>query len=611
MGFHGREYRLWFRGTDGSDEREGGDMAGGGEVGYLEDAALYLTAAVVAVPIFKRLKLGSVLGYLAAGALIGPHVLGLVSDTDSVYAFAEFGVVLLLFIIGLELKPSRLWALRADIFGLGTAQVFITAGVVAGFAIVALGATWQAAVLVGMGLALSSTAFALQLMQESGEFATPHGTRAFSILLLQDIMIAPILALAPLLAIGAAASESGGGWLAALESVGAIVAMILAGKYLLNPIFRIIAQTRSHEIFLSAALLLVIGAALLMHLFDLSMALGAFIAGVMLAESEYRHQIEADIEPFRGLLLGLFFIAVGMSIDWIVVVEQWHLVLGGAVLLMIVKGAIIHALCRWFGSPSLDSARIATTLPQGGEFGFVVLGTGVTLGILTGAQSGLLLAMITVSMALTVPTRIVFERLVPRFWSEEVTHLPMPGEDMERNSVIVLGFGRVGQIVSQIFRMKGIPVTAIDADPKRIEAAKRFGAKVYFGDATRADVLAAAGMAEATIVYVTIDNADACTKSINVISHTFPNVRIMARAHDRLHALDLMDSGADFLIRDTFESSVKLAEEGLRRLDVDTEEIEILLEEFRRADQERLALQKAEGIYATAEDGGSFRLDKS
>lgn len=586
-------------------------MAAGGDVGYLQDAALYLTAAVVAVPIFKRLKLGSVLGYLAAGALIGPHVLGLVGDTDSVYAFAEFGVVLLLFIIGLELKPSRLWALRADIFGLGTAQVFLSAGCVAAFGIVALEATWQAAVLVGMGLALSSTAFALQLMQERGEFTTAHGTRAFSILLLQDIMIAPILALAPLLAIGAAASESGGGWLAALESIGAIVAMVVAGKFLLNPLFRIIAQTRSHEIFLAAALLLVIGAALLMHLFDLSMALGAFIAGVMLAESEYRHQIEADIEPFRGLMLGLFFIAVGMSVDWGIVIQEWMLVLGGAVLLMLVKGAIIYGLCLGFKSSKLDSARIATTLPQGGEFGFVVMGTAVSLGILTGAQSGLLLAMITVSMALTVPTRILFERLVPRIWPEHTGDLPVPGEDIERNSVIVLGFGRVGQIVSQIFRMKGISVTAIDADPKRIEAAKRFGAKVYFGDATRVDVLAAAGMGEADLVYVTIDNAEACTKSIDVIAHTFPNVRILARAHDRLHALDLMDSGADFLLRDTFESSVMLAEEGLRRLDIDVEEIDLLVEEFRRVDHDRMALQKAEGIYATAEDGGSFRLDKS
>ncbi len=586
-------------------------MAAGGDVGYLQDAALFLGAAVVAVPIFKRLKLGSVLGYLGAGAIIGPHVLGLVGDTESVYAFSEFGVVLLLFIIGLELKPSRLWALRADIFGLGTSQVFITAAVVAAFGVFALGATWQAAVLVGMGLSLSSTAFALQLMQESGDFTTPYGTRAFSVLLLQDIMIAPILALAPLLAIGAAAAGGGGGWLAALESVGAIVAMVLAGKFLLNPIFRVIAQTRSHEIFLAAALLLVVGAALLMHTFDLSMALGAFIAGVMLADSEYRHQIEADIEPFRGLLLGLFFIAVGMSVDWAVVAREWVMVLGGAVLLMIAKGAILFALCRAFKSPKLDAARIATTLPQGGEFGFVVMGAGVSLGILTGEVSGLLLALITVSMALTVPGRILFEKIVPRLWPEQTDDLLRPGDGAEQNSVIVLGFGRVGQIVSQIFRMKGIPVTAIDADPKRIQAAKRFGAKVYFGDATRQDVLAAAGMAKADLVYVTIDNAAACTKSIDVISHAFPNVRIMARAHDRLHAIDLLDSGADFLIRDTFESSVKLAEAGLKRLDVDEEEIELLVEEFRRADADRLALQKAEGVYATAEDGGSFRLDKS
>lgn len=586
-------------------------MAAGGELGFLEDAAIYLTAAVVAVPIFKRLKLGSVLGYLAAGSIIGPYALGAVGDAESVFAFAEFGVVLLLFLIGLELKPARLWALRADIFGLGTAQVLVTAAAVAVFGIFALGAVWQAAVLVGMALALSSTAFALQLMQERGEFTTPHGTRAFSILLLQDIMIVPILALAPLLTLGASIDTAGGGWTDALESVGAVVGLILAGRFLLNPIFRIIAQTHSHEIFLAAALLLVVGSALLMHLFGLSMALGAFIAGVMLAESEYRHQLEADIEPFRGLLLGLFFIAVGMSVNWPVVLQEWALVIGGALLLLIAKAGILFGLCRSFGSPGPDAGRIAATLPQGGEFGFVVMAEGVSLGLLSATESGMLTALITVSMALTPPLRIAFERLTPKLWPEPVHNLPRVGDGMEENNVIVLGFGRVGQIVSQIFRQKGIAVTAIDADPKRIEAAKRFGAKVYFGDATRVDVLAASGMARADLVFVTIDNAAACTKSIDLISHHFPAVRIMARAHDRLHALDLMDSGADFLIRDTLESSIKLAEEGLRRLEIDAEEISILIDDFRRADHERLARQKAEGIYATAEDGNTFRLDKS
>ena len=586
-------------------------MAAGGDVTFLEDAALYLSAAVIAVPLFKRLKLGSVLGYLAAGAVIGPHVLGAVGDTENVFAFAEFGVVLLLFLIGLELKPSRLWALRGDIFGLGSIQVFLTAAAVATFGVYALGASWQVCVLVGMGLALSSTAFGLQLMQERGELNTAYGTRAFSILLLQDLMIAPILALAPLMALGGGPDTGADGWVAALESIGAVAVLILAGKFALNPIFRIIAQTKSHEIFMATALLLVVGSALLMHWFGLSMALGAFLAGVMLAESEYRHQIEADIEPFRGLLLGLFFIAVGMSVDLGVVITEWAWVVGGAILLLIVKGVIIYALCRVFRSTAPESGLIATTLPQGGEFGFVVVAEGVALGLVSASDAGLLTALITVSMALTPPIRMAFERAAPYLWPAKTDHLPRPGEESERNGVIVLGFGRVGQIVSQMFRMKGISVTAIDADPKRIEAAKRFGAKVYFGDATRPDILASAGMGEAKLVYVTIDNAAACTKSIDVIAHRFPNVRIMARAHDRLHALDLLDSGADFLIRDTFESSVKLAEEGLRRLDVDAEEIDRLVEEFRRVDGERLIRQKAEGIYATAEDGGTFRLDKS
>ncbi len=571
---------------------------------------MYLTAAVIAVPIFKRLRLGSVLGYLAAGAVMGPHFLGMVGDADSVLHFAEFGVVLLLFVIGLELKPARLWALRADIFGLGLAQVLVSAVLCAAFGLLIFGASWQASVLVGLSLALSSTAFALQLMQEHQELNTPFGTRAFSILLFQDLMIVPILALAPLLTLGSAMDSATGDWTDALIGVGVVIGLILGGKFLLNPMFRVIAQTRSSEIFLAATLLVVISAALLMAATGLSMALGAFIAGVMLAESEYRHQIEADIEPFRGLLLGLFFIAVGMAIDWSVVLQEWAMVLGGAVLLMAMKGGVIFGLCRVFRSPGADAGRIAVTLPQGGEFAFVILTEGVALGIITGMASDILSAMVTVSMALTPLLRLGFERAIRGRDGAATDHLPRPdGTDL--NSVVILGFGRVGQIVSQIFRLKGVSVTAIDADPKRIEAAKRFGAKVYFGDATRADVLAAAGVGQADLVYVTIDNSKACTKSINVISHSFPGVRIMARAHDRIHALELLDSGADFLIRDTFESSVKLAEEGLRRLEIDATEIERLIEEFRRADSDRLLRQKANGIYATAEDGDTFRLDKS
>ncbi len=586
-------------------------MAAGGDVTIFQDAALYLAAAVVAVPIFKRLKLGSVLGYLAAGAIIGPHVFAIVGNAESVLAFSEFGVVLLLFLIGLELKPARLWALKADIFGLGTAQVCVTAFLIGVFGVMVVGLSWQTAVLIGLGLSLSSTAFALQLMQERKELNTQYGTRAFSILLLQDLAIAPILALSPLLALGIyVASGEDLSWIPAAQAIGALVGLVLAGRFLLNPIFAVIAQTKSSEIFVAAALLVVIGSALLMEWCGLSMALGAFMAGVLLAESEYRHQIEADIQPFRGLLLGLFFIAIGMTIDWTVVLAQWPLVLGGAILLMAVKGVVILILCRVFKSPWEDAGRIAVTLPQGGEFGFVIVAQGLSLGLMSNGQSDIVSALITLSMALTPLLRLSFEEAMKRRAPASTDHLPRPDET-ETNSVVVLGFGRVGQIVSQIFRMKGISVTAIDADPKRIEAAKRFGAMVYFGDATRIDVLTAAGVGRADLVYVTIDNAAACTRSIAVIAKRFPTVRIMARAHDRVHALELLDSGADFLIRDTFESSVKLAEEGLNRLEINKEEIAHLLEEFRRVDSERLMRQKADGIYATAEDGGTFRLDKS
>lgn len=583
--------------------------AEGASVELVQNAAVFLGAAVIAVPIFQRLKLGSILGYLAAGAVLGPAGLAVIDNAENVLHFAEFGVVLLLFVIGLELKPSRLWSLKRDIFGLGLLQVAITGLALAALGAHGLGVSWNTALVGGFAVALSSTAFGVQILRERSDLNTPYGTRAFSILLFQDLAIVPLLALAPLLAVGAEGAAPD--WLATLEAVGVTAALILAGKFLLNPLFRIIAATRSDEISVAAALLVVIGAALLMHMVGMSMALGAFIAGVMLAESEYRHQLEADIDPFRGLLLGLFFIAVGMSVDWALVLRQWDFVLGGAVVLMAIKGAILFGLARVFGSGPRDATRIAVTLPQGGEFGFVLFSVAAGYAILSPAQANVMTALVTVSMALTPLVGLIGDRALGRlFTTDEAGEMPDAAE-AERNMVIVVGFGRVGQVVARIFMALGVPVTAIDGDPKRIEAAKRFGHKVYFGDATRVDVLAAAGAAEADMIFVTIDNQKACLQAIKAIRQRFPQIKIMARAHDRIHALDMIDSEADYFVRDTFESSVVLAAEGLRRLGENEETIERVIEEFRRADADLLRRQKADGLYAVSEGGETIRLDKT
>ncbi|MEQ8603414.1 MAG: monovalent cation:proton antiporter-2 (CPA2) family protein [Marivibrio sp.] len=583
--------------------------ASGAGVELVQNAAVFLGAAVVAVPIFQRLKLGSILGYLAAGAVLGPAGLAVIDNAENVLHFAEFGVVLLLFVIGLELKPSRLWSLKRDIFGLGLLQVMITGLLLAAIAAHGMGVGWNAALAGGFAVALSSTAFGVQILRERGDLNTPYGTRAFSILLFQDLAIVPLLALVPLLAVGAEGAAPD--WLATLEAVGVIAALVLAGKFLLNPLFRIIAATRSDEISVAAALFVVIGAALLMHMVGMSMALGAFIAGVMLAESEYRHQLEADIDPFRGLLLGLFFIAVGMAVDWRIVIQQWGFVLGGAVALMAIKGLILFALARLFGSGPKDAIRIAVTLPQGGEFGFVLFSVAAGAAILSPAEANLMTALVTVSMALTPLVGLLGDRAIGRlFTSDETGEMPDAAE-ADRNMAIVVGFGRVGQVVARIFMSVGVPVTAIDGDPKRIEAAKRFGHKVYFGDATRVDVLAAAGAAEADMIFVTIDDQKACLQAIQEIRKRFPQIKIMARAHDRIHALEMIDSDADYFVRDTFESSVVLAAEGLRRLGEGEETIDRVIEEFRRADADMLKQQKVDGLYAVSEGGETIRLDKT
>lgn len=581
-------------------------MAGGGMgAELLADSAVFLASAVVAVPLFKRLGLGSVLGYLAAGAVIGPFGAGVISDAQSVLHFAEFGVVLLLFVIGLELRPSRLWALRRDILGLGLSQVMIT-GLLLSVVAYSFGLATPSAIVAGFALALSSTAFALQLLQERGNLNTTYGTRAFSVLLFQDIAIVPMLALIPVLALLAepGAGEDAGDLISGEQialAAAVILGMILAGRYLLNPVFRILAQARAQEIGVAAALLIVIGASILMQAVGMSMALGAFLSGVMLAESEYRHQLEADIEPFRGLLLGLFFIAVGMSVDWLLVVDRWPVILTAVISLIAVKAAVLYFLSRLFGSPRGDAERIAMTLSQGGEFGFVLFGVAAGVALLSRDEASLLSAIVTLSMAATPLIEKAYLA-----WDGKRDHKALAQEmddlaGVDEARALVIGFGRVGQVVTRVLQSRGITVTALEYDPYRIQIAKRFGSQVYYGDAMRTDILAAAGAGEADIIFVTIDTKDKATKAIAQIKHFFPNAIVMGRAVDRSHVLDLQESGADFYVRDTFESSILLAREGLCRLDIDEDLVNDTIAEFRRADQELLEKQRADGSLAELE----------
>lgn len=567
--------------------------AAGGEL--LTSAGIFMAATVAVVPLFKRLGLGTVLGYLAAGTIIGPYGLDFISDAESILTVAEFGVVLLLFVIGLELKPQRLWRMRSEIFGLGMSQVMLTGVVIAGFSMM-FGLTSATAWIVGFALALSSTAFALQILEESGTRSTVFGRRAFSILLFQDLAIVPLLGLVAVLS--PTATQDGIEWLEIAKMLAVVVGFIFGGRLLLKPAFRLMANTGSREVFGAAALLLVVGAALLMDAVGLSMALGAFLGGVLLAESEFRHQIEADIEPFRALLLSLFFMSVGMLVDWPLVFARFFDVMGIMLALLVIKFLIIFGLCRLFRSDSKDSLRIAGLLPQGGEFAFVIFTAAQGAALLNEEQSSLLTAAVTLSMAATPLVGLIADKLVTRMPDQ----LSMDGvrhvEHADQHRVIVAGFGRIGQIVTQLMMARGIEVTAIDNNPERIRMAEKFGNQVYYGDIKRMDVLRAAGAEEADLVFVSMNSQRDCNTLVAMIRASFPKLRILVRAYDRIHALELLDIGADFVVRETFESSVKLGLEGLRLLDTDEEVLESIGEEFRTRDQERLMAQRSGDIFA-------------
>ncbi|WP_293553597.1 monovalent cation:proton antiporter-2 (CPA2) family protein [Parvibaculum sp.] len=553
---------------------------------------IFLAAAVIAVPIFRRLKLGSVVGYLAAGIVIGPTGLGLFSDADAVLALAELGIVMLLFIIGLELKPSRLWSMRKDIFGFGLAQIVLCGAALAGLAHLS-GLGWRAAVVAGSGLALSSTAFAAPLMEERNELTQPYGQRAFAILLMQDLAIVPLLALVALIAPGEHAPT--GGWTQTLGILAAVAAVVLSARYLLNPLFRVLANAQAHEIMTAAALLVVLGAAFIMQAAGLSMAMGAFLAGVLLAESSFRHELEADVEPFRGLLLGLFFIAIGMGIDLKLVAEHGLFIACAVLVLMAVKALVIYGLSRLSGSVHADAVRIAGVLAQGGEFAFVLFGAAATAGIMSPVNSNLLIATVTVSLALTPLAFAIANRLAQRKAVAEIMEMDFSDA---KGRVVIIGFGRFGQVVAQFLLSQGIEVTAIEHDVEQIRAASRFGFRVYYGDGTRLDVLRAAGAADASLIALCVVKRDVSAKIVDLVQMHFPLAKLYVRSYDRRQSLELLRKNVDFQIRETYESAVAFGVAALEALGFTRDQADEVEEDIRRRDAERLALQLAEGEMA-------------
>ncbi|AUX75412.1 MULTISPECIES: monovalent cation:proton antiporter-2 (CPA2) family protein [Sinorhizobium] len=557
-------------------------------------ALMLLAGAVVAAPLFKRLGLGTILGYLAAGIVIGP-VAQSITEGEEILHVSELGVVFLLFIIGLELKPSRLWQMRRDIFGLGTAQVVAT-GLVLSFLIEFFGLLpWAGSVIAGFGLALSSTAFAMQILEENNDTNTRYGQRAFSILLLQDLAIVPLLALIPLMATRAPEATTTPFEDFAI-AIAAIAALYAAGRYLLNPLFQVIARTGARDVMIAAALLVVMGAATMMQLAGLSMAMGAFLAGVLLAESSYRHELEADIEPFRGILQALFFMAVGLSLQLGVVAENYLLILVAVPLLMVVKSLVLYGLCRATGSHHNDAVRIGLLLPQGGEFGFVLFTAAAVAGVFTQGLASLLVAIVTLSMALTPVAALISRRLL-----REQDDLE---DEMEENfegagaDVLMIGFSRFGQIAAQILLAGGRDVTIIDHSAARVRQAATFGFRIYFGDGTRLDVLRAAGIEKAKIVAVCTQKKEITDRIISLVQAEYPNARIFARSYDRLHTLELRAQGVEYELRETFESGLLFGRKTIEALGVNGEEAIAIMDDIRRRDEARLVLQEAEGITA-------------
>jgi monovalent cation:proton antiporter-2 (CPA2) family protein len=551
----------------------------------LIQVAVFLAAAAIAAPLGRSLRMGAVLGYLAAGIIIGPYVLGplyALNDVGAVLHFGEFGVVMLLFVIGLELRPVRLWALRSAIFGLGTAQLVATSFVLAAIG-VALGIATAQAVFIGLALSLSSTAFALQVLEEKGELTTRHGRLAFSVLLFQDLAAIPLIALVPLFALGGA--EHTMDVRSAVLAIVTILGVIAVGRFLLSRLYRIVAATGVREAMTASALLTVVGVALVMEAAGLSAALGAFIAGALLADSEYRHQIEADIAPFEGLLLAVFFIAVGMSIDLGVLVAKPVALVAIVVGLVVIKATILYLLGRRWGLPSGPARRLGLVISQGGEFAFVLFAAGALEGVIDRPMANFLTLAVTLSMAAT-PVLLLIDDAVNRALMPAPPEYEMPpGGDQH---VIIAGFGRFGQIVARVLRARQIPFTALDSSVEQVDFVKKFGAQIYYGDAGRLDILRAAGTDKARAFVLAIDHVESSLRVAEMVRAHFPELPIYARARDRTHVHRLMDLGVTVIERETFLAALELTKDLLRGLGLKEAEVRRLTDTFKRLDEKRL-----------------------
>ncbi|HYD28952.1 monovalent cation:proton antiporter-2 (CPA2) family protein [Brevundimonas sp.] len=564
----------------------------------LGHAVALLAAMVVAATLFRRLGLGSVLGYLAAGLLIGPSALGVVREPESVLHVAELGVVMFLFIIGLEMRPARLWSLRREIFGLGAVQVLVCALLLTGLALAA-GLAWYAALIAGFGFALSSTAIVMQLLQERNENAAPPGQRVISILLFEDLAIVPLLALVAVLAgtYGSAVDTGNPMWMTVALAVGAVALVYAAGRWVVNPFFRLLARYGGREIMTMGALFVVLGAAYAMNLGGLSMAMGAFLAGVLLSESTFRHQLEADVEPFRGLLLGLFFLSVGMSLDVRVVFADWAWVLGGLAAFMSAKMVAVYAVARLKQKHGEGLLR-AALMGEGGEFAFVLYSTAFAAGLFDARTAAILSAVVILSMALT-PLRVMLaDRLRP---DESVGPDGTDGVDRAdglRERVLIIGFGRFAQVVSQPLLARDIDVSIIDTDVEMIQAAGNFGFKVFYGDGSRLDVLRASGAETAETILVCVDKQETADRIVELVKAEFPLTKLFVRAYDRGHAIRLVQAGVEYQMRETFESALVFGEQVLIDLGFSGDQARETIADVRRRDEERFSLQLVEGIQA-------------
>lgn len=558
---------------------------------------ILLAASVIAVPIFKRFGLGSVLGYLTAGLIIGPFGFAFFSDSTSILHIAELGIVMYLFLIGLEMKPSHLWSLRREIFGLGTLQIILCSLALLGVGL-AFGFSWQIAFIGATGFVLTSTAIVMQLLGDRGDTNKPRGQKIVAILLFEDLLIVPLLAIVAFMSPDSVVESVSSRWQSIGIGIVAIVGLIAAGYWLLNPLFRILAASKAREVMTAAALLVVLGAALLMQVSGLSMAMGAFLAGVLLSESTFRHQIEADIEPFRGILLGLFFLGVGMSLNLSVVANNWQLILSAVLAMMTAKALMIYVVARITKTSHPDALDRALLMAQGGEFAFVLFAAATSAHVIDETIKSNLTAIVVLSMVLTPVVGIIFKKMYKPNQQQN-----LDGIDVANGlsgSVLIIGFGRFGQVMSQSLLASTVDVTIIDSDIKMIKNAEKIGFKVYYGDGARLDILHASGAGNAQAIAVCVDNKDAANQIVTLIKHEFPFAKVLVRAYDREHSLHLVKADVDFQIRETFESALLFGEATLKAAGVNQTEASNITQEIREREKIRFEMEvSADDLYAS------------